>query len=488
MRTRRGSSFYRSEMARMIDQFSPGDYVLGTWMVIGDSLQGTVTDVNKAENKVYVAWNGGPVKQHDPDELMLSVKQVDLDRQMGEAQKRTVMENPAPEDASGESKPMVTVLDNTAKPGPEIRTRRGRMNRKAASPPLDKFVGNPELHGLDKPVSGGSNVMEELARALYVESQNAKTASHGGRRMAVYHGGPGRHYRRTRRERDEDVAYCPRCRPELVEMELQPFTRGIGIWICPECGWKISTDKVTDEALQVPGNPDDDLVVLGRGRRMAGRFLKVAAAGPYTMLEQLQDDLKKGRFQSRVDSWSLVMGHTRSADIIAWKGGREGDHIAMGLVGYRDGDDVDELEKMVKKNISKAMQNLKRFKGMTSRETERILTQELQKTKKAGSVPKKVGKYTVEKESSLSKGPKEGYLVKEGEAVKGFVEKFKDTQTETNPWKAFHYPHGFRPGQSQAKMVAVYYPKAEYDAMSDKSGAKPGDVKDAVMAAATGKS
>ena len=104
-----------------------------------------------------------------------------------------------------------------------------------------------------------------------------------------------------------------------------------------------------------------------------------AAAGPYTMLEQLERELKSGRFD--VEKWSFAMGHTRSADIIAWKGGREGDAIAMELVGYREGDDVDKLEKLVRKNLPKAMRNLKQFKGMTSEETHRVINEELRAEK-----------------------------------------------------------------------------------------------------------
>lgn len=69
MRKRRGS-LHQTEHERMIEQFQPGMYVLCTYQVIGDSLRGVVRDVDKKSNKVYVAWNGGPVKQHDADELM----------------------------------------------------------------------------------------------------------------------------------------------------------------------------------------------------------------------------------------------------------------------------------------------------------------------------------------------------------------------------------------------------------------------------------
>ena len=275
MRTRRGSSFYRSELARVIDQFAPGDYVLSTFMVIGDSLQGLVTDVNKKENKVYVAWNGGAVKQHDPDELMLSVKHVDIAPAMGEAMKQTVEDNPTPGDgtpvATAESEAeSVTLYDNKALPGPQFIARRASL-KTATNPPEEKFVGDKALHGLNEPVSGSTGVMRDLAYALKEESVKAvrKASAGEGRRMrtAVYFKERGRVYKRTRRERADEVMNCPRCRPDLVEMEKQPFTRGVGLWVCPNCGWKITTDKVIDEPAAT---------ALVERKRLATEILKLA--------------------------------------------------------------------------------------------------------------------------------------------------------------------------------------------------------------------
>jgi len=412
MRTRRGASFYRSELARMLAQFYPGALV-GPLTVSspGDSIAGIVKSVNPAENKVYVAWNGGAVKQHDPDEIALRVFPVDLgagtksvdtmseaasepsaddaqveakkklasrrgrfavswvktktknkeglpgwkDKDTGEV--RYQKEQPGEEKAPKKEKPKVDVKKvkeqvkeqiggkfdskegrkSTAKSAmkgmfekhgisnPEFKASttdistvirgkgkaadgsdveielevnsgkkkkgvvgfayikkpdgsfagseediykadlskegfdevvkkvtadldkhlRGKKSSVGRRMAMIKFMGDEDTHGIDEPVSGGTDVMRVLARKLSVEaleySQNQK-----GRRMAVYHRMRGRIYRRTKFERENDTLVCPRCRPDLVEMEKQPFVRGMGIWVCPKCGWKITTDKVID--------------------------------------------------------------------------------------------------------------------------------------------------------------------------------------------------------------------------------------------------
>lgn len=71
-------------------------------------------------------------------------------------------------------------------------------------------------------------------------SKNAK------KRLAIYHSGKGRVYRKTTDERKNGVLYCPKCKKKnkLEEMILRPFTRSTKLWICPVCDWKITTDKI----------------------------------------------------------------------------------------------------------------------------------------------------------------------------------------------------------------------------------------------------
>ena len=60
--------------------------------------------------------------------------------------------------------------------------------------------------------------------------------------VALYHSQKGRVYRRTRSEAQTGLVKCPKCK--LNTLELQSFVRGVKIYICSNCGWKITTDKV----------------------------------------------------------------------------------------------------------------------------------------------------------------------------------------------------------------------------------------------------
>lgn len=82
--------------------------------------------------------------------------------------------------------------------------------------------------------------VNECACRRLAGSKHAKT------RLAIYHAGKGRVYRRTTDERKNGVVYCPKCKKheKLEEMILRPFTRSTKVWICPVCDWKITTDKV----------------------------------------------------------------------------------------------------------------------------------------------------------------------------------------------------------------------------------------------------
>lgn len=74
---RRRVSRHYTERERMIKQFEVGDYVVPTYMIIGDALRGIVMKVDEACQKVWVAWNGSAVKQHTAEELMLATIPVE---------------------------------------------------------------------------------------------------------------------------------------------------------------------------------------------------------------------------------------------------------------------------------------------------------------------------------------------------------------------------------------------------------------------------
>jgi hypothetical protein len=69
LRTRRGTNFWPNEIGDMIKQFKEGDVVTPT--LNNNLFMGVVREVNPTINKVFVEWNGGSLKQHDPDEIML---------------------------------------------------------------------------------------------------------------------------------------------------------------------------------------------------------------------------------------------------------------------------------------------------------------------------------------------------------------------------------------------------------------------------------
>ena len=134
MRIRRSSSFWPGELGKMIDQFKTGDVVA----FIGSNsatFHGTVLDVNAAINKVLVAWNGGGVEQHDPDEVTL---------------------HPAysARIASRRSSKETLITENS----------------KEAEKDED-FVGDAKEHGLDTPIGGGFNIMQDLTKKLHKESE-----------------------------------------------------------------------------------------------------------------------------------------------------------------------------------------------------------------------------------------------------------------------------------------------------------------------------
>lgn len=70
MKLRRGTSYWPGELGKMINQFSPGD-VVSSVIADSDVLIGIVRSVEPKLNKVIVAWGGGSLGQHDPDEITL---------------------------------------------------------------------------------------------------------------------------------------------------------------------------------------------------------------------------------------------------------------------------------------------------------------------------------------------------------------------------------------------------------------------------------
>ena len=110
----------------------------------------------------------------------------------------------------------------------------------------EQFVGDPKTHGTEKPRPGGytivQNLVKDLSRENKKEIKKGPRTSHRLRsRRGAYHVEKGRTYKKTKYEVDNDVVVCPRCRGEA---EKQSFTKSTKLYVCPDCGWKITTDKL----------------------------------------------------------------------------------------------------------------------------------------------------------------------------------------------------------------------------------------------------
>ena len=340
MNERRGSNFYRSDLADAVRQFQEGDVVTPVITGSDRTFYGIVRGVVNKENKVYVAWNNGAISQHDPDEVMLA---LDVTSEMKARLSR-----------------IASVWDGT------VKSRRGtsdeKLNIENTGP---AYSGDPKVHGIDAPRGGGFSIMQRLQKDLHEESiedaglvededtvkasrriakkvqipekftkgrkdqpdmkfflemkgskivmtfdgpegpekgfvdawtkggkgltvktypneyrkgwhngvkralnmamgsinddfagwvknnfpkaniDNPKKASHDGlrSRRALYHRERGRVYRQTRSESQDGSVVCGRRGCGGV-MELQPFTKSVKLYVCKECGWKITNDKV----------------------------------------------------------------------------------------------------------------------------------------------------------------------------------------------------------------------------------------------------
>ena len=234
MNTRRGISYWTSELSGHVS-FEPGDIV--TAVIVGDGIfHGVVRDVDSKVNKVLVAWGGGSVAQHDPDEIQLVVHGGDLMKKRM-ASRRVISSKKKIAKSTGEE----------AEADPQ-------------------FVGDPEVHGIDTPRGGGFSIMQNLQKDLREEAleesdENPKiTNIHASRsRRGMYWCAPERTYRTTKTEQDGSSAVCPKCRGE---MELQAFTRSEKIYMCHECGFKVPSGKVLTERPTVETGPPAEAEVI----------------------------------------------------------------------------------------------------------------------------------------------------------------------------------------------------------------------------------
>lgn len=212
MRSRRGS-LWSTGLDEMVMQFQPGDLVKPV-VVTDRGFVGVVREVDPRINKVWVAWGGGSMKQHDPDEIMLELNQSaavkarmgsdrgsDMTRRAALSKDFVAGVVPGEPDGTGPhgdggrnrktpcpfADEDVTAGDVPGEcdgtgphgdgmefgdgEGPRVATRRGASFFVAGDPETDpQYMGNPKLHGIESPRGGGFSIMQDLAEDLHKES------------------------------------------------------------------------------------------------------------------------------------------------------------------------------------------------------------------------------------------------------------------------------------------------------------------------------
>lgn len=113
------------------------------------------------------------------------------------------------------------------------------------------------------------------------------------KRQAIYHIQPGRHYKLTRQEQDQGTAFCPRCH---AEMNKAPFARGVQLFDCPDCSFKITTDHVFDAEYRTPSPDDTECAEEDMGDTLESdpeMMASVKTAGGEQLMERYISSLKE---------------------------------------------------------------------------------------------------------------------------------------------------------------------------------------------------
>jgi hypothetical protein len=284
-------------MAGLMSQYQEGDIVKSALVGSGNNFYGIIRHVCTKINKVDVAWGGGAISQHDPDELMPVFGDDDS---MSNFSRRSI-----PATLIGKSKKakgligknndkdykFYTVVKDKIEGGWEYKDDakdnidemkeegiRGKilsitgLKSKGIDPNDDKnwtsgsrtaagedpeFVGDPKTHGLKEPRGGGFSIMQDLVgdlaeesikesdKSRYPDGPSAIKSNDGLKsRRSMYYMGPERQFRLTKNEQSQGKTGCPKC---SGDMDLQPFTRSIKLYVCSDCNLKVPTDKVLTE-------------------------------------------------------------------------------------------------------------------------------------------------------------------------------------------------------------------------------------------------
>ncbi len=199
-----------------INAFQEGDVVtpLDHGLRTNSLFYGVVAEVNQKEHKIYVLWNGGRMAQHEPYELNMHPAFL----QGADVQRRF-----------------------------KANSEGLKVDAGADAVPEGSVVQNPEGHGMNEPVDDGFAIMKNLQQEVLHEESMSGVSKVGSdfsklkSRRAVYHRNKGRIYQRSKTEVNSGVVTCPKCGGG---MDKDGFSRGVHLYSCPECGWKITSDKL----------------------------------------------------------------------------------------------------------------------------------------------------------------------------------------------------------------------------------------------------
>ena len=253
-------------MNEMVMQYEPGDIVRPV-AVEDHGFIGVVRDVDARINKVTVAWGGGSMKQHDPDELMLCIHQDPTVRERMGSVSEKVGAGFFVDRASSEG---AGARDSKTAAGMEDSVMRARAKETAenAFDGVKEEADELARDYADRNAMGGPKdklakayykaVMEEVAK-LAGRSKMASAARESRRgRSAAYWCAPQRTYRMTRSEQESGAPTCPRCK---VDMAKEPFTRSEKMWVCPTCRFKVPAGKLTTTRVTVDVDRDGEVEV-----------------------------------------------------------------------------------------------------------------------------------------------------------------------------------------------------------------------------------
>lgn len=216
MKSRRGSSLWGSPLggASMVNQYKAGDIVHPVGVGCDHNFIGVVREACVKTNKVLVAWGGGSLSQHDPDELMpfaasnvkmasrrasrpfagkskVAAVEEEIETEIGHlaferAKQLLYKANDSfkefasdyanrkaswgvPKDDCDDIEKLY--YSQCMKELAKQAEKKAKTGKVAADPNTDpQFAGNPETHGIDQPRGGGFSIMQDLQDDLHTES------------------------------------------------------------------------------------------------------------------------------------------------------------------------------------------------------------------------------------------------------------------------------------------------------------------------------